>query len=132
METREKITILVVDDEYFVRALLEPILSRQGHRVLMAEGGEAGIELFSKHSGEIGLIVTDVTMPRLDGVRMIETIRKTRPDARVLFISGVGDHLPLWASETCGFLLKPFRPSQLLESIAACLKTTPHGAAARA
>jgi two-component system, cell cycle sensor histidine kinase and response regulator CckA len=118
----DKITVLVVDDEYLVRALLAPVLTKQGHTVLMAQGGEEGIELFSKHSAEIDLIITDITMPCVNGFQMVEAIRNSRPDARVLFISGIGDQLPAWASETCGFLLKPFRIPQLLDAIAACLE----------
>ena len=123
MEPTEKITVLVVDDEYFVRALLLPALTKRGYSVLMAEGGEEGIELFTRHSEEIDLIVTDITMPRVDGVQMIEKVRSTHPDTRVLFISGVGGHLPAWASDTCGFLLKPFRISALMRAIDACLNT---------
>ena len=117
-------TILVVDDDPCVRAVLLPALSKSGYSVIAAEGGAQGIEYFDAHSGQIDLVVSDVTMPEIDGVRMVEKIRRRRSSTRVLFISGRGDTLPPWACETCAFLLKPFRIPELLDAVASCLKAT--------
>jgi len=111
------LTILVVDDDPIVRALLVPVLTRQGYSVLEADGGQQGIELFFTFAPQIDLILTDITMPVVDGVRMVETIRNSHFGARVLFMSGRADTLPEWASNTCGFLLKPFQIPQLMTAI---------------
>jgi CheY-like chemotaxis protein len=124
-------TILVVDDDPIVRAVLLPLLSKGGYTVIAAEGGAQGIEYFASHAGQIDLVVSDITMPEIDGIQMVEKIRRCRPDARVLFISGCGHTLPPWAHETCAFLLKPFRVTGLLDAVDACL-SRPAGRSANA
>jgi two-component system cell cycle sensor histidine kinase/response regulator CckA len=125
MQPGERTTVLVVDDEYFVRALLVPALTKHGYDVLTASDGKEGMAVFFEQAEQIDLIVTDITMPGLNGVEMIEKIRRIHPGARVLFISGNSDELPAWAATSCGFLLKPFRVSRFMSAVETCLQVKP-------
>ena len=112
-----------------VRTMLESVLSKHGYSVLAAGGGHEGIELYCRRHERIDLVISDITMPDLDGVAMVEQIRSMSPDARVLFTSGRADTLPEWAALSCDFLMKPFRAPKLCEAVSACLNAS--GKAAR-
>jgi CheY-like chemotaxis protein len=78
-------TILVVDDEDGVRALGEAVLEECGYTVLMAEDGAQALEVYQAHQGEIGLVVLDVIMPRMDGQ---ECLREMDPGVKALISTG--------------------------------------------
>ncbi len=84
-------TVLIVEDEPAVRALLRGILERHGYRVLEAGHGEAAIALADRHEGPIDLLVTDVIMPGMNGRALAEVLTRSRPGLPVLFISGYTD-----------------------------------------
>jgi two-component system cell cycle sensor histidine kinase/response regulator CckA len=125
MESSQEITLLVVDDDPSVRSLLFAILTRHGYSVIEAAGAAEGIKLFSSYGRQIDLILTDITMPDLDGVSMVEEIRGRQFDGPVLFMSGRGDTLPARTSDNCSFLLKPFRIPDLLGALQTCLNAIP-------
>ena len=81
-------TVLVVDDEPAVRALVTRVLRRDGFVVLEADGPRAAIELAGAHAGDIDLVVTDVSMPEMNGVNMVERLLVDRPGLRVMYTSG--------------------------------------------
>lgn len=71
--------ILIVDDSSTLRASVEYILTRDGHEVLQAEDGQKGLSLLQSFEGkeqEIGMIITDINMPNMDGISMIKEIKK--------------------------------------------------------
>jgi two-component system, cell cycle sensor histidine kinase and response regulator CckA len=85
-------TVLVVEDEEAVRALARRILERQGYTVLDARNGEAALVLVRSMPGRrIDLLVTDMVMPGMNGRALAEAMVATRPDVRVLFMSGYTD-----------------------------------------
>lgn len=86
------LSILVADDEPGIRDLLEHWLTSQGHNVQTADGGQQAMRLLLQ--GSFDLVVTDVVMPDGDGFELIPAIRKIRPDARILAISGGGRYIP--------------------------------------
>jgi PAS domain S-box-containing protein len=77
-------TVLVVDDEPSVRHVTRRALERMGYSVLVAADGQAGIDLFQEHAGELACVLLDLTMPRMSGEEAHETMRRLGPDA--------GDH----------------------------------------
>jgi CheY-like chemotaxis protein len=111
-------TILLVEDDDGVRAIARTILRRNGYSILEAGTPEQAISLCAKHS-EIRLIVTDVIMPKMSGPELSRHLRRHRPGARVLFMSGYTDdsltRYPLEAGEA--FLQKPFTPDSLLRKV---------------
>src|ERR1043166_5100054 len=58
------------------------------YKTMSACSGEEGLRLFSAHSGEIDLVISDVVVPEISGYKMVERIRSSRPDVPVLFITG--------------------------------------------
>jgi two-component system cell cycle sensor histidine kinase/response regulator CckA len=110
-------TILLVEDEATVRAVAERALTRHGYSVLIAENGEAALEVLAREPG-IDLMISDVVMPTMDGPTMAREARKTHPDLPILFISGYAEE-QLRASidlDRVGFLAKPFSVQKLAEA----------------
>jgi len=105
-------TILLVEDEATLRELVRACLQQAGYTVLVAEDGYEAMEIASKHSGEIDLLLTDVVMPGLSGLEVARRLREQRPQTKVLYVSGYLDAASL-AQESLGgdaaFLEKPFR-----------------------
>src|SRR5579864_5539092 len=80
--------ILVAEDDVLVRNLINAVLSRAGYSVLLASDGAEALELSRHYAGEIHLLLSDVMMPRMDGVSLVHAIRGERPRTRALLISG--------------------------------------------
>ena len=112
-------TVLVAEDEEAVRGIVVRTLARAGYRVLAAESGEEALRLEEVHAGPIHLLLTDVVMPGMRGPELAEAVRKRRPHARVLLMSGYTEESPVPTNGSCGpsFLSKPFTPDQLLRRI---------------
>ncbi len=113
---RRKKTVLVVDDEADVRSFVRTVLVRNGYEVLEAEDGVAAYELVERLSGGIKLLVTDVKMPRMDGITLGEKVGAGYPEIGVLYISA---YVPDAPTRGAGrrFLPKPFRPEALVECV---------------
>ncbi len=84
-------TILLVEDEEVVRKLAREVLESRGYRVLDARGGEEALQICERFEGTIHLMLTDVVMPRMSGRTLADKIVASRPDVRVLFMSGYTD-----------------------------------------
>ena len=113
-------TILVAEDEDSVRRLLIRILSSQGYAILSARDGEDALEVAANHGGAIDLLITDMVMPGISGLRLAERLREKWPGARVLFLSGYTEDeigrrgvLPAGAA----FLHKPFTIAALAAAV---------------
>lgn len=108
-------TILLVEDDPEVRRLLERALALQGHRVISAAGGEEALEAARRHPGPIDLLITDVIMPGRSGPSLARELQSSRPEMRVLFISGYpGEELERHGVPRDAELLpKPFGPLAL-------------------
>ncbi len=110
-------TVLLVEDEEVLRALLARMLADNGYRVLSAADGEKALALSREHAGRIDLLLTDVVMPRVSGRQLAEQLTRERPDVKTLYMSGhidqqiVRDGL---LDGSLGFLQKPFAPRALL------------------
>ncbi len=113
-------TILLVEDEATVRELLVSLLDGRGYTVLTAARGAEALALAAQHAGPIHLLVTDVVLPEGNGRQLAEAITATRPDSRVLYISGYTDDVVLPHGIEAGggeFLQKPFLPGTFLERV---------------
>jgi two-component system cell cycle sensor histidine kinase/response regulator CckA len=107
-------TVLLVEDEPMVRSVAERALTRHGYTVVTAENGEDALEIVGR--GEpITLLISDVVMPGMDGPTMVREARKTRPELKILFMSGYAEE-QLRKSidiENVNFLPKPFSVTDL-------------------
>lgn len=81
-------TILVVEDEPAVRALMVRVLRRAGYTVLEVQDGNEAIQIVRGHQGAVHLLLTDVVMPQMDGKLLAGLLRDAQPDLRVLYVSG--------------------------------------------
>ena len=112
-------TVLLVEDEPAVRAIIATVLRRNGYQVLEAATSRAALLIVERHKGDIDLLLTDVVMPEINGPALAQRLVAARPELRVLFISGYADRmLPLDSSNpNVGFLGKPFQASALAAKV---------------
>jgi len=113
-------TIFVIEDDLQVRSLTKKILERAGYRVLEAGDGQEAVDIFSKRSSDIDLVILDVIMPKKTGKEVYEEIRKYKPDIRVLFTSGYTTDIVYKRGvekDNKNFLLKPISPQLLLKKV---------------
>jgi two-component system, OmpR family, response regulator len=111
-------TILVVDDDPHIRTLLDRVLTRAGYDVAQAEDGLAALAQVAAHAPD--LILTDVQMPRLDGIGLAR--RLTGPAATIPVILMSGERVP--SEDAVPFILKPFALHTVLEVISYLLAGT--------
>jgi two-component system cell cycle sensor histidine kinase/response regulator CckA len=115
-------TILLVEDEEEVRAVLHQILVNRGYRVLQAGSGEEALVISRLHRGAVHLLLTDVTMPEMKGTELAQRLLSERPQTRVVFMSGYNDELLSESGVGTPLCLqKPFSPKTLGETVRAVL-----------
>ncbi len=113
-------TILLVEDEEAVRAFAARALASRGYTVHEAGSGTEALEVMEETGGEVDLVVSDVVMPEMDGPTLLVELRKTRPDLKIIFVSGYAEdafeeNLP--ENEKFFFLPKPFTLKQLATTV---------------
>ncbi|MBI4655816.1 MAG: response regulator [Elusimicrobia bacterium] len=79
-------TILIVDDEQGYRDLLHRALSEQGYTVLVAAGGPEALDILKRD--EVDIIITDMKMPKMDGLDVVIASRQLRPDIPIILMTG--------------------------------------------
>jgi two-component system, cell cycle sensor histidine kinase and response regulator CckA len=118
---RRPTTILVVDDEPSVLALVRTMLWRAGFTVLEASGGDEALTLASGHTEAIQLLLTDVLMPEMNGYALAEKIQAARPETKVLFMTGYRDKVVLESTgrpiSDSPLIRKPFTAHNLVAKI---------------
>ncbi len=115
--------ILVVDDDADDREGLRRILSREGYQVDLGMDGLDALEKAARQ--EYDLVLTDLLMPRLDGLRLLERLKTVKPHLPVLLVTAFGD----WGSYAraiemgaAAYLCKPFRITELLAEVRKALR----------
>ncbi len=119
-------TVLLSEDEPMVRRLVVNVLERQGHRVLSTSDGREALAVARAHDGAIDLVITDVVMPRLDGIELARAMRAIAP-VRVLFISGYHELAHELSDEQ--LLSKPFTSQGLVLAVNRALSRAPEPSA---
>jgi len=114
-------TVLIVDDDPHILVLVEKILKPASVRVLVAP--QAADALRIAESQTIDLLISDVKMPNMDGVKLAGRVLKLHPQAAVLLISGHFHSAPAGAKQI-RFLPKPFFPSELMRHLRELLPET--------
>ena len=120
-------TILVVDDEPNLRRVLSAVLARDGHQVLVADGGRDAIRK-AKAELKLDLLITDYLMPDMNGLEVLEAVRKHHPGLRALIISGHGTVRSAVEAMRLGafdFITKPFDVEQVRDAVERALIAGP-------
>ncbi len=121
-------TVLVVEDDDFLRQLMAEMLESQGYDVLTASDGENALEREKAHAGPIALVVTDLVMPRLGGRDLVAKLLVHRPDLPVLYVSA--HHPDIVAHGAPGpvgrvsLLRKPFDAGTFIRAVRAALESS--------
>ena len=112
-------TILVVEDDDSLRAVVRTILRRAGYTAVEAQNGGEALLVCEEHPAPIHLLLTDIVMPRMNGPRLAERLANLRPQMRVMFMSGSDEALELHGLIEAGaaFLRKPITPDSLLRKV---------------
>jgi two-component system, cell cycle sensor histidine kinase and response regulator CckA len=113
-------TILVVEDEAGIRALVRKILRRQGYEVLEAANGQDALALCREHGQRVDLLITDVLMPQMGGRELVERLQTQGHDMKVLYVSGYTDDTTIYSGDLppgTAFLQKPFTLGSLLDKV---------------
>ncbi len=122
-------TILIAEDEDYVREGTESILLEAGYTVITAIDGEEALEKFVESKDKINLAILDMVMPRKTGMRVYQEIKRYRPDLKTIIMSGyAADHVDAKALSDHGltFLAKPVHPGTLLKKVRQILDSQPH------
>ena len=118
-------TILVVDDEPNIRFIIKEIMEQEGYTILEACDGSQAMDVFQNNSNNIDLLITDLVMPKKNGLDLIMEIRAKHPTLKILAISGGGglngrfDYMPI--AELVGakaILTKPFNMDEFKTVVA--------------
>jgi DNA-binding response OmpR family regulator len=122
-------TILVVDDDPVICNLVALSLEEEGFRVLTANGGREALTRWQSPQDLIDLLITDISMPLIDGPLLARCLGMDDPGFAVLFISGEGDTSELAEFKNSRFLAKPFSRSTLLMEVNRLVKLNAAAAA---
>jgi two-component system, cell cycle sensor histidine kinase and response regulator CckA len=113
-------TILLVEDEDGVRRVVETMLKRHGYNVLSSASSKDALAASGQHPGVIHLLITDMVMPGMSGRKMAECLVGSRPNMKVLYVSGYGD--ASLSQSGAHFLQKPFSTEELATKVREMLK----------
>ena len=115
-------TVLVIDDDEVSRLAVGSALEANGHEVHYAPNGEVGLEFYEKSPTDV--VIIDLAMPVMNGLRTIQVLRENHRDARIIAISGESpEQLPM--AEDYGALrsmAKPVNPTELQQAIEQVLR----------
>jgi PAS domain S-box-containing protein len=112
--------VLVIDDEQIMRTTAKSILEEHGYKVIVAENGKAGIEIFKKHRKEIKAVLLDMAMPGMSGKEVYKKLKNIDFGVKVLLSSGFGHDERVkesLADGVDGFLQKPYSLEKLVDAV---------------
>ncbi|ALK88963.1 response regulator [Limnohabitans sp. 63ED37-2] len=125
-----KATILLVEDEELLRAGVQEVLEIQGYKVITAPDGEQALACLGAQT--IDLIITDLVMPKMDGVDFVKQLRKIKPDLPVIVVSGSTRNImqrygidSIQVPGANASLPKPFKSVDLIEQVRQLLASRP-------
>jgi CheY-like chemotaxis protein len=117
--------VLVVDDEPLMMNLARDILTKEGATLFSASNGEEAISFLQTNHQILNLVLLDVIMPKMDGIKAFREIRKLAPNLPVIFVSGYAESESISTLRKSGnvhFIQKPYRSAALLELVSKALE----------
>lgn len=110
--------ILVTDDAAFMRMMLKDIITKMGHECIEAASGAEMLAKADSHRPD--LITLDITMPEMDGITALRTLRATGNNVPVIMCSAMGQQAMVVDAIQAGakdFIVKPFQPEKVIETV---------------
>jgi DNA-binding NtrC family response regulator len=118
------VTVLLVDDDASIRRFVRSILIRYKYQVIEASDGAEALEVASAYQGPIHLLLTDIIMPKINGLVLAERLARQRSETAVGFMSGHVEAGLMSAHQPDAVLLeKPFTPERLIEAVRTALRS---------
>lgn len=114
-------TILLVEDEELLRHVVVDMLGQLGYQVIGATNGKEALAVAEEYSGTIDVLVTDVLMPGIAGPELAESLRQSRPNLKVIFVSGGAEAEYKFAPDAT-LLQKPFTIKMLSAKVREVLR----------
>jgi putative nucleotidyltransferase with HDIG domain len=114
----EKERILVVDDEEAIREVVSTLLEAQGYQCSVAQNGRSALEIFGRDG--FGLVLSDIVMPEMDGLKLLAELRSQDPDVPIIMVTAMHDisiALEAIRAGAYDYILKPFEKDQLHLSV---------------
>jgi two-component system cell cycle sensor histidine kinase/response regulator CckA len=112
-------SVLIVDDSEAIRSVVVSVLRQHGYTVYEAESGIDALAECQRHKADIGLVLSDVVMPDMDGLTLAKQLRKQMPKLPIVLLSMHINEDTHWVTEeeNFSFLPKPFESAQLLATV---------------
>jgi DNA-binding NtrC family response regulator len=116
--------VLLVDDEGAVRRFAGRVLEREGYSVREARDGVEALDLLRQGGVSFDVVVSDIVMPRLNGVELMRALATSHPELPVILMSGYATAAlsDLGIVAPCSILPKPFTPERLVEEVRRCIR----------
>jgi two-component system, cell cycle sensor histidine kinase and response regulator CckA len=126
------VSVLVVDDETAVRRFAVRVLQREGYDVLEAADGLEALEMLRAGKVTVDLIVSDIVMPRMNGVELMQAVTESDPRIPVVLMSGYATAAlsELGIATPCSIVPKPFHAERLLAEVHRCVRGRGGGSSA--
>lgn len=123
-DSNTAVVVLVAEDETLVRLLANDILTEAGYRVLEARDGQEALTILHVHT-DVRALVTDITMPNIDGISLAKIVRERWPQIGIVVTSGaMPDGSKLRIPEYASFVPKPYSPERLVTALGAAITGT--------
>lgn len=126
VEKAHYIKVLYAEDEHLTRDTIENLLNIIFQEVIVAKDGEDALKLFEKHQ-DIDLLITDINMPKINGIQLVKKIKKINPDLATIIVSAHSESkfmLEAIKLNVDNFILKPFKAQQLFEVVKKAIDKT--------
>ena len=126
------VSVLVVDDETAVRRFACRVLEQAGYGVFEAMEGIEALELIQGQTTVLEVVVTDIVMPRMNGVELMQALSESQPDLPVILMSGYATTAlsEMGIATPCSILAKPFSAERLLAEVDRCIRRPDGGSSA--
>ena len=112
--------LLIVEDEEILLRSIERMLLSKGYRISTAPGGEEALELLERSANEVDIVLSDFHMRGMDGLKLLEEIRRKHGSMPVILMTGSADKellIKAIRNRCTGFIEKPFAPDELIDEI---------------